>query len=95
MAGARRGEFHHGSPAWRAVRLAALERDGWICQIRGPRCTYAATEGDHIVPLRHGGAWFDLDNIRASCKPCNAGRMMREAAGGADPVVVRRPSREW
>ena len=92
----RRGAFSHSSPAWRRIRQAALERDGFICQIRGPRCTVKATEGDHIVPLRHGGAWFDLDNVRASCKPCNAGRMMREAAAGwSQDTVARRPSREW
>ncbi|HWH31458.1 MAG TPA: HNH endonuclease signature motif containing protein [Egibacteraceae bacterium] len=90
----RRGEFSHSSPAWRAVRLAALERDGYLCQIRGPHCRVKATEGDHIVPLALGGAWFDLDNVRASCKPCNAGRMMREAVGGGQ-AAVRRPSREW
>lgn len=95
MPGGRRGEFHHTSPAWRRVRRAALERDGWVCQIRGPRCTVRATEGDHIVPLAHGGAWYDLGNVRASCKPCNAGRMMREAVGSAGRGLVRRPSREW
>ena len=93
--GRRVDGFSHSSPAWRAVRRAVLERDGYVCQVRGPRCRVRATEGDHIVALEHGGAWYDLDNVRAACKTCNSGRMMREAARGAVGVSGRRPSREW
>ena len=28
---------------WPKVRLEILERDGWLCQIRGPHCTGKAT----------------------------------------------------
>ena len=86
-------QFHHGSPTWRRLRLMVLERDGHLCQLRGPRCTMKATEVDHIVPLADGGDWYEPVNLRASCKPCNAGRMMRERV--ADVVPVRRPSRRW
>ncbi len=74
------------SVAWRRVRLVVLERDGWRCRIRGARCLGKATEVDHVVPLVHGGDALDPSNLRASCKPCNAGRSNRR---------VRRPSREW
>ena len=72
---------------WRKIRLAVLDRDGHICQIRGPKCLIDATDVDHIVPWRAGGAFFDPSNLRAACGPCNRGRGKRD--------VARRPSREW
>lgn len=72
---------------WRQVRLVVLQRDGWLCQIRGDKCKVAATEVDHIVSWRAGGALYDLDNLRAACEPCNRGRVFRPSK--------RRPSREW
>lgn len=59
---------------WKRVRLIVLERDGYICQIRGPRCTRRATAVDHIIPLVMGGDAFDTMNLRASCLRCNCGR---------------------
>lgn len=61
---------------WRRVRQFVLERDGYRCQINGPKCTKVATEADHIVEVELGGSWFDPDNLRAACRPCNAGRSM-------------------
>ncbi len=78
--------------AWRRVRLVVLERDGRMCQIRGPRCTLDANEVDHIVPWRVGGAYFDEANLRASCGNCNKRRAKREGVGARKPV---KPSREW
>ena len=72
---------------WRKVRVRVLERDGWLCQIRHDGCLGEASEVDHIVPWRAGGALYDPENLRAACKPCNAGRAFRERK--------RRPSREW
>jgi 5-methylcytosine-specific restriction endonuclease McrA len=67
--------------AWQRVRLVVLERDGYECQIRGPKCLGRATEVDHVVPWREGGAWSDPTNLRASCRPCNAGRVSRPGGG--------------
>lgn len=72
---------------WRRVRGVVLERDGWLCRIGGPKCKVSATEVDHIVAWRAGGALYDPENLRAACEPCNRGRVYRE--------VKRRPSREW
>jgi hypothetical protein len=60
---------------WQRLRRIVLERDGGLCQIRAHRCTTKATEVDHINPVDLGGSWWDLDNLRASCKPCNVGRV--------------------
>lgn len=73
---------------WRnVVRPAILARDEGICQLRGVGCTLIATQVDHIIPWRAGGSWYDEDNLRASCAPCNNARAERK--------ILRRPSREW
>jgi 5-methylcytosine-specific restriction protein A len=75
--------------AWRkVVRPKILARDGYRCQIGGPRFTVKATEVDHIVQVADGGDWYDEDNLRAACRACNAGR------GAGPSVAVGKPSRE-
>jgi 5-methylcytosine-specific restriction endonuclease McrA len=59
---------------WKRTRLYVLIRDGYVCQIRGPKCRGYATEVDHIVARVDGGAVFDPSNLRAACQPCNGGR---------------------
>ncbi len=54
---------------WDALRLAVLERDNYICM----HCGNEATEADHIIPKSKGGK-DAMDNLVASCKPCNAKR---------------------
>ena len=76
----------YNSRAWRKVRRQVLMRDGYRCQIRGPRCTYAATHVDHIRPLADGGS-HDPANLRAACLNCN---LSRRRTGGRVA-----PSRDW
>ncbi len=63
---------------WRTFRSARLGH--WIlagrteCEVRGPQCTGAVEQVDHIVPLGMGGEKYDVRNVRPSCTPCNAGR---------------------
>jgi hypothetical protein len=45
--------------AWKRVRLEVLERDHWLCRIQAEGCLVRATEVDHIVPWRVGGAVLD------------------------------------
>ena len=73
--------------AWRRTREIVLQRDGYECQMRGPRCTGRATQVDHIIPKVHGGD-ESLDNLRAACQQCNAaagGRRGRLLKGDPDP----------
>ena len=86
--------------AYRRLRLAVLDRDGWLCQIRGPRCTRAATVVDHVVSRVDGGAVFDPSNMRAACRPCNAlraadygGRRHGGQRPGGQPNGVGKPAR--
>ena len=65
-----------GQGAWKNLRRLVLERDRWTCQIKGPKCIQAATCVDHKVARADGGDFYDLANLQAACRPCNA-------AGGA------------
>jgi 5-methylcytosine-specific restriction protein A len=62
---------------WKTVRLEVLARDKHKCQIAGSKCTTIADQVDHIIPVAYGGAWWDLDNLRASCRNCNLGRIAK------------------
>lgn len=73
---------------WQRVRLMVLERDGWVCQIRLPKCTRRAEQVDHIISWRDGGSKFDPSNLRAACAYCNNAR-------GRVKSVTAPPSREW
>jgi 5-methylcytosine-specific restriction endonuclease McrA len=90
----------YNRPAWRRVRLVVLERDGGLCQIRGPGCKVDADQVDHVVPVELGGAWYDERNLRAACGPCNRGRASAGDRVGTWRTNARystapRPSREW
>ena len=72
------------SSAWRKVRALILARDGYLCQIKGPKCTVGADTVDHVVSIAEGGALLDPTNLRAACQACNFGR-----AGGDTRVRTR------
>jgi hypothetical protein len=67
-----------GTAAWKRIRLQVLERDGYICRIRGPHCQGKATAVDHIIPMADGGALYDPANLRAACAWCNNWRAVRQ-----------------
>jgi 5-methylcytosine-specific restriction protein A len=62
-----------------------LDRDLWLCQIKGPTCTRHATEVDHVIARADGGG-DEPTNLRASCRACNS-------RGGAAMTNSRRPFR--
>ena len=59
------------SGPWARIRKQILARDNHTCQINGEGCTTLATQVDHITPIVAGGAWYDPNNLRASCATCN------------------------
>jgi 5-methylcytosine-specific restriction endonuclease McrA len=65
------GDPLFSTPEWRRLRLLVLDRDSWLCQMRGPTCTRYATQVDHIVARADGGARLDPNNCRAACAACN------------------------
>ena len=56
----------------RRWRAAVLARDpicrGWP---PGSRCLSEATVGDHVTPLRLGGAPYELENGQGLCRDCH------------------------
>lgn len=64
----------YNDAAWKRVRRVVLERDGYVCQVRGANCTGVADQVDHIVPLHAGGSYLEPTNLRASCRRCNVAR---------------------
>jgi 5-methylcytosine-specific restriction endonuclease McrA len=81
-----RSAYH--SPAWPALRLRVLARDGYRCHW----CSGPANEADHVVALAEGGAALDLANLVASCKRCNMQRGRHVRSRGAR---IGRRSRRW
>lgn len=66
-----------GSPyawPWPVARKAALDRAGWLCEVRGPTCTVRATTADHIVPVSQGGDRLAMSNLQAACRGCQTWR---------------------
>ena len=54
--------------AWRKTRARILLRDGYTCQVQGPRCTGTASTVHHT--LGRGVSERD-DDLQACCKACN------------------------
>ena len=61
----------YGSLRWKKLRLAVLNRDSHQCQIRGANCRGAANTVNHRLAVSEGGAFFDPENLEASCGACN------------------------
>ena len=74
MAG-RIGRRVYKTAAWRAARQAAFACDGWRCFKCGRR---SGLECDHIRPIRKGGDWYDMANLRTVCRSCHI-QLTREA----------------
>lgn len=60
-------------PAWRRLRLLALQRDHYQCQLRlSKKCTRIATEVHHVKPIADFPELaLDLDNLTSSCWNCH------------------------
>jgi 5-methylcytosine-specific restriction endonuclease McrA len=83
----------HRWPA--GLRASILQRDNWLCQIKGPHCTTRATEVDHITTPHQGGEWFDPHNLRSACAHCNRSRGGADGRSRTRPARYVGPSREW
>jgi len=61
---------------------ATWERLSRMVRLASPICAHcheaAATEVDHIVPLRAGGARLELSNLQALCHPCHTAKTRRD-----------------
>lgn len=79
----RHGSAIYRTNQWKAVRLLAKRRDGFKCVQCGER---GRLEVDHKVPIRDGGAPYDLDNLQSLCPKCHARKTRMEIGlGREDP----------
>ena len=64
--------FYKKGP-WRRIRIQALQRDHYQCQLRiSPECTRIATEVHHIKPIdEYPELALVLDNLTSTCWNCH------------------------
>lgn len=70
----------------RAWRAAVIERDPWCVDPmrRHANALVPASHADHIVDVRHGGAWT-LENGRGLCPSCHSAKTASEDGGFGNP----------
>ena len=71
----------------RTMQRAQLDA---VPHCQAPGCTRLATVADHIVPIAHGGARYDWDNLQSLCNPCHDTKTQRDAARGRARRNARR-----
>lgn len=73
------------SSRWKALRMQALDRDGWQCVQCGAR---HRLEVDHIEPVRNRpDLSFALSNLQCLCGRCHARKTRIEIGlGRSDPA---------
>jgi hypothetical protein len=76
------------SDDWHIVRSIVLERDGHACTYCGSN---KQLEGDHIVPLSHGGSNV-FANLATACRSCNVSKgskTLKEWRATRNPEMAR------
>jgi 5-methylcytosine-specific restriction protein A len=71
--------YVYNTPRWRAVRDAKRMQSP-VCEMCGRDAVHTI---DHIVPIRQGGAAWEMSNLQSLCKRCNASKTGKQAKGGA------------
>ena len=85
--------------AWRKLRIAAFERDGYRCQmcgvgVCGGRTHPRSAVGDHKEPHRNDPALFyALSNVQTLCKRCHDSLKQAQEKRGYSREVD--PSTGW
>jgi len=79
--------------AWQQRRKRILSRDGGLCQIKGPGCTYVAREVDHVInkAAARTRGWTDEQieaetNLQSVCPGCH--KTKTKAERGTPPSKV-------
>ena len=67
-------DLFYDSGDWRRCRKIKLYLNP-VCEICNQQ---AATEVDHIVPRKSGGADFELNNLQSLCKSCHSRKTISE-----------------
>jgi 5-methylcytosine-specific restriction endonuclease McrA len=71
----------YSTTRWQRLRLEVLAYYGGVCQIQGPRCAGRANTVHHLIPSSQAPELFwSIENLTASCGPCNYSDGARVAA---------------
>ena len=86
----------YSTAAWQKLRRAVLHRDGYACQIRGPRCRGHATSVHHIIPSSQAPELFwEPSNLAAACGRCNYGDGARVAHENRRETIAKLRALVW
>lgn len=66
------------TPAWRALRRIVLTEEPWCRTCHAEGRSTRATDVDHIVSTRRGGAPLDRTNLRGLCHRCHSSKTAKE-----------------
>lgn len=61
---------------WNRLRLAVLERDGWVCSTCSKALEGDDATVDHVIAKASGGT-DDTSNLVAMCRICNSKKQDR------------------
>jgi 5-methylcytosine-specific restriction endonuclease McrA len=79
----------YSTARWQKLRAYVLARDGYVCQVQGPRCEGYATTAHHRLPSsQYPQHFFDLANVQASCAPCNRHGAQVQAENRSHRMVI-------
>jgi 5-methylcytosine-specific restriction protein A len=79
------------TPRWRQVSKEVLQAAGHRCSVEG--CQRKATQVDHKVPVKQGGAPFDKSNLRPLCWNHHSSKTATEDGGFGNRKQVGREVR--
>jgi 5-methylcytosine-specific restriction endonuclease McrA len=86
----------YSTAAWQKLRRAVLHRDGYACQIRGPRCRGHATTVHHIIPSSQAPDLFwEPSNLAAACGRRNYGDGARVAHANTRETIAKLRALVW
>ena len=81
----------------RHIAARVHERDGGVCQLGYPGCSFYATECDHIVNIARLGvdrnSANDEDNLQAVCASCHSIKTEAEKRAGIQARAAHRRAR--
>ena len=67
---------------WDRLRRRVLDSANWRCA----HCGSYGNEVDHINPMEHGGAAYDLGNLQVLCRGCHIAKTKADRGIVPDPV---------
>jgi 5-methylcytosine-specific restriction protein A len=81
------GDRRYSTQRWQKLRAQAIQRDNG-CSISG--CHRGNLHADHIIEVKDGGAFWDINNLQVLCKEHHDAKTLTVKAGRAEPLSPNR-----